>query len=168
MSHWRLPQQLVGQPPPLAAGSLVFSPLRKAKGGKLGAQGAGRLCRRQGALRGHLEVWASCHRLPPTVTPEPQTSPCRHSLWAPQHHTGKHTHTHTQGYHGLALPLPAALASQACLGPHSPRAHKVFQAGPGDSEEAHVGHGEAMDGSSSFWGSGLSKDVAARDRKRPE
>lgn len=116
MSHWRLPQQLVGHPPPLAAGSLVFSPLRKAKGGKLGAQGAWRLCRRQGALRGHLEVWASCHRLPPTVTPETQTSPCRHTLWAPQRHTGTHTDTQTPTHWGtMALPCPSRLPSRPRL-----------------------------------------------------
>lgn len=68
----------------------------------------------------------------------------------------------------MALPLPAALGSQRCLAPHSPGAHKVFQAGPGDSEQTQVDHGEAMDFPSTFCGSGLSKAVAATDRKRLE
>lgn len=128
-----------------------FLTSQEGEGREAGGRGAGRLCPRQGALLGRLEEGgASCQRPPPAVTPDPQTSPRRHALSAPQHDTGTRTYTRTQT-HALtqwgttALPLPAVLGSRGCLGPHSPGAHKVFRVGPGNTEQTQVGHGEAMD-----------------------
>lgn len=83
MSHWRPPEQLVGQPPPLAAGSLVFSPLRKAKGGKLGAQGDLGALSKAGSTPGVPGGVGFRHRPLATVMPGPQTSPRRHALCDP-------------------------------------------------------------------------------------
>lgn len=111
MSHWRLPRQLLGQPPPLAAGSLVFSPLRKAKGGKLGAEGLG------GSAPGREHSWGAWRR-GGLLSETPSCSNARSTDISTQarlvcpaarhRHTHVHTHTNTcanaMGHNSLAAP----------------------------------------------------------------
>lgn len=170
LSHRRLPQQLAGQPPS-SCSRVWLSHLHEGEGREDGGPGGASLqSRHTPKASGGIDFlwlmsWSQVSCCHDTRSADMETR--AHASTAPEHNAD--TKRLTAGPTQPLFFLPAGLrpSNQAPLVPltWNPQA---FQRGPQVEGQTQVGHREAMELQRNVSSSGLSKDTAGGDRKRPK